>query len=138
MIIKYFHIYKWKHLLKNGIPKLNTQGIFRNLKFAKTWTFLMSICLFKVNIRNTKAKCKTCSKLRIKTPERHQWHCSGVFTLFGKKNFAKIRTYLSGSRYSQFQRTRLNCCLGNNSFTRVVKIWKLLQNVSVGAVRECF
>ena len=36
-------------------------------------------CLFKVNNRNTTATCEICRKLTIKTPERRQWRCSGVF-----------------------------------------------------------
>ena len=40
--------------------------------------FLPSRHLFKVNYRDW-ARCKICSKLRIKTPERHQWCRSGVF-----------------------------------------------------------
>ena len=35
--------------------------------------------MFKVNNRNTRASCKICSRLTIKTPKQHQWHCSGVF-----------------------------------------------------------
>ena len=38
-----------------------------------------NIYLFKVNNRNTRKKCEICSKLTIKTPERRQWCCSGVF-----------------------------------------------------------
>ena len=58
-------------------------------------------------------------------------------------NFTKIlslnyKIIFSGSRNSQFQETPLNSCFRNNSFTRVVKIWKWLQNVSVAAVRGCF
>ena len=37
------------------------------------------ICLLKVNNRNTRTRCETCSKLTIKTPDRHHWRCSGVF-----------------------------------------------------------
>ena len=37
--------------------------------------------LFKVNNRNTRARCKTCLKLTIKAPEWHQWLCSGVPTI---------------------------------------------------------
>ena len=33
----------------------------------------------KVNNRNTRTRCETCSKLTIKTPEQRQWHPSGVF-----------------------------------------------------------
>ena len=35
--------------------------------------------MFKVNNRNTRTRCKICSKLTIKTPERRQWRRSGVF-----------------------------------------------------------
>ena len=38
-----------------------------------------SMYLLKVNNRNTRTRCKTCSKLAIKTPELRQWHRSGVF-----------------------------------------------------------
>ena len=37
-----------------------------------------SFQLFKVNNRNTRKRCKICSKLTIKTPERRQRHCFGV------------------------------------------------------------
>ena len=30
--------------------------------------------MFQVNKRNSRARCEICSKLTIKTPERHQWH----------------------------------------------------------------
>ena len=36
------------------------------------------ICLLKVNIRNTRTRCKICSKLTIKIPERRQWRHSGI------------------------------------------------------------
>ena len=35
--------------------------------------------MFKVNNRNTRARCEICSKLAIKTPERRQCRRSGVF-----------------------------------------------------------
>ena len=35
--------------------------------------------MFKVNNRNTRARCEIYSKLTIKTPKRSQWHRSGVF-----------------------------------------------------------
>ena len=37
------------------------------------------IFLLKVNNRNTTARCETCSKLTIKTPERRHWRRSGFF-----------------------------------------------------------
>ena len=33
----------------------------------------------KVNNRNTRTRCETCSKLTIKIPERRQWRRSGIF-----------------------------------------------------------
>ena len=36
--------------------------------------------MFKVNNRNTRTRSEVCSKLTIQTPERLQWHRSGVFT----------------------------------------------------------
>ena len=35
--------------------------------------------MFKVNNRNTRARCEICSELTIKTLERCQWGCSDVF-----------------------------------------------------------
>ena len=35
--------------------------------------------MFKVNNRNARKRCETCSEFTIKTPERCQWCCSGVF-----------------------------------------------------------
>ena len=37
------------------------------------------IYLLKVNNRNTRTRFEICSKLKIKTLERHQWRRSGVF-----------------------------------------------------------
>ena len=34
---------------------------------------------FKVNNRNTRARCEVCSKLTTKTPERLHWRRSSVF-----------------------------------------------------------
>ena len=46
--------------------------------------------MLKVNIRNTRTRCEICSKLTIKTPERH-WHHSGVFIV----NFEHISHLVS-------------------------------------------
>ena len=52
----------------------------RNLrKKIKFWNYPVNISLFKVNRRNARKMCVICSKLTIKTPERRQWLCSGVF-----------------------------------------------------------
>ena len=57
-------------------------GIWYSENFQQ-WTWLeknqVGNCMFKVNNRSTKTRCKVCSKLTLKTPERHPWCCSGVF-----------------------------------------------------------
>ena len=47
----------------------------------KTWKvpILVDICLFKVSKGYIRLMCEICSKLAIKTPERHHWRHSGVF-----------------------------------------------------------
>ena len=47
-------------------------------KFASI-DFPANIYFFKVNDRNTRKRCKICSKLNIKTPERRWWNHSSVF-----------------------------------------------------------
>ena len=44
------------------------------------WHYPVSIYLFNVNNRNTRKRCKTCSKLTIKTPERR--HILPFFLVF--------------------------------------------------------
>ena len=66
---------------KLRIRTLFTQGI---PKYPFIFiVFTVGIYLLKVNNRITKTRCKTCSKLTIKTPERRQWRrhwlCYGVF-----------------------------------------------------------
>ena len=41
--------------------------------------YAAAIHLLKVNNRNTRTRCETCSKLTIKKPEQSQWCRSGVF-----------------------------------------------------------
>ena len=50
--------------------------------------------MFKVDNRNTRARCEICSKLTIKTPERRQLHRSVVFILnFGHISHISIVNY---------------------------------------------
>ena len=42
----------------------------------------VSICLFKISNGNIRAICEICSKFQIKTPERRQWRCSGIFIVY--------------------------------------------------------
>ena len=41
--------------------------------------FPAGIYLLKVNNRNTRKRCETCSKLTIKRPEQRRWRRSTVF-----------------------------------------------------------
>ena len=42
--------------------------------------------IFKLNNKNTRTRCKICSKLTIKTPERRYWRRSGIFIV----NFEQV------------------------------------------------
>ena len=53
--------------------------MFLSLAVFQNTNYQTGIDLFKVNNRNTKTKCKICSKLTIKTPKRRHRHRSGVF-----------------------------------------------------------
>ena len=46
--------------------------------------------MFKVNNRNTRARCEIWSKLTIKTPERHNWCRSGVFIAKGYLGYKTV------------------------------------------------
>ena len=72
---------------------MNNQSIFYYFVFDLLFISLILIAwvvvtqpMFKVNKRNTKTRREICSKITIKTPERHQWRCSGVFIV----NFERI------------------------------------------------
>ena len=61
--------------------------------------------MFKVNNRNTRTRCEICTKLTIKTPEQHHWHCSGVFIV----NFVHIsHLILSSVSVVNFERANAN------------------------------
>ena len=54
----------------------------KNKSFVKITKIRLSKNLsfkFKVNRRNTRKRCETCSKLTIKKSEQRQWRYSGVF-----------------------------------------------------------
>ena len=53
-------------------------GLIVSLMYLKVTTDSPSICLFRVNNRNTRKKYEICSKLPINKPERRQWCSSGV------------------------------------------------------------
>ena len=52
--------------------------------------------MFKVNNRNARKRCDICSKLIIKTPQRRQWHGSGVFIVNSEHiSNVDLLTYIS-------------------------------------------
>ena len=55
--------------------------------------------MFKVNNRDTRTRCEICSKIAIKTPERH-WRRSGAFIVKFKHitNLALVFLLLTLSR----------------------------------------
>ena len=83
----------WPNFAKNCVLlyliEFPDQELFLNKKMicsGEQWKLLLevdpaSIYLLKVYNRNTITKCKICSKLTIKTPERCQWGRSGVFNV---------------------------------------------------------
>ena len=72
--------------MENKHPKFFVLGRCVDLEYFTSQIFLVGIYLFKVDKRNIRAMCESCSKLTIKTPERHQLCRSGVFIV----NFEQI------------------------------------------------
>ena len=65
-----------------------------------------NIYLFKVNNRNTRKGCETCSKLTIKTPERHRFPVFGVNTerygIFLQNSQENLQVSLKGLHHGRF------------------------------------
>ena len=59
-------------------PLKESQGEFTSLSKVRARNLAVTY-LLQVNNRNPWKRCEICSKLTIKTPERHQLHHSGVF-----------------------------------------------------------
>ena len=52
------------------------------IKLLAALNVALNIYLLKVNNRHTRKRCEIFLKLTIKTPERRQWHRSGVFIIY--------------------------------------------------------
>ena len=61
-------------------------GKYKHFIFHSNCIHPANFYLLKVNNRNAETRCEICSKLTRKTPERRQWHRSGVFIV----NFERI------------------------------------------------
>ena len=74
----------WSHLLKKSLME---NVIFRAVNSSCViWIWIGYIIteqhgnsMLRINNRNTKTSCETCSKLTIKTPEWSQWRRWGAF-----------------------------------------------------------
>ena len=67
--------------------------ILKIISLTSCWILLpAAIYLLKVNIRNTRERCKICSKLIIKTPERrrHLWTYFTLSSSVSIVNFAHV------------------------------------------------
>ena len=64
-------------ILKINVIKISKQWPIRTLDDLEI--IPAGNYMFKVNNRNTRARCEVCSKLTIKIPERRHWRRSGVF-----------------------------------------------------------
>ena len=74
------------------------------------------IYLFRVNNINNRKRCKICSKLTLKTQERHHWRRSGVFV-----NFKHI-SHLSSVFVVDFEQLNVNMALSKWSSWLETKI----------------
>ena len=105
--------YNWK--LKNTIKFIDTPLLWNNCNFCRWHENVIrkferripsNIYLFKVNYRNTRKRCEIvqrCSKLTIKTPERHFTPFSSVPIV----NFKHLNVNLISQKKKVIQYTRL-------------------------------
>ena len=75
------YLFKFKNGNTRTISEVSGESV--NLSLAGRY-------MFKVNNINTRSRCEICSKLTIKTPERHKWCRSGVFIV----NFEHISQFV--------------------------------------------
>ena len=83
--------------------------------------------MIKADNRNTRKMCEICSKLTIKTPERRQWHRSGVFIV----NFEHIsHLFPSVSIVVDFQQVNVSW----ESYTSILLFFQPINFLSWPAV----
>ena len=99
LVPKLFHFNSWKKTNKalvfqvfQMIQVLSHPAKFHPAILTPLWYNLkqshcctpVSIYLLKVNNINIETRCERCSKLTIKTSERHHWRLSGIFIVNSK------------------------------------------------------
>ena len=70
VLVKSFFVVFWRFKMVRTFGNDSSTLIF----FYPTGNYM-----FTVNNRNAKTRCRICSKLTIKTPERRNWNRPGVF-----------------------------------------------------------
>ena len=89
-------------------------------------TVLVDNYMLKVNNRHFRKRCGICSKLTIKTPERHQWRRSSVFTVKSEHiwagNFEQVNAGLFGVLASCVIPASVNFC-------KMLELWKSFRSV---------
>ena len=91
----------------------------------------MSIYLFQVNNRNTRARCEICSKLTIKPPEWHNWFYSGVFIF----NSEQILYFFLTVIVIAFQLVNLHWVEASHTFY-IATIYKKTLDNSICTIRD--
>ena len=66
---------------RQKIPYKSTASFRSKCSWYQELQFPADNYLLKVNNRNSRTRCETCSKLTIKTPEWRQWSSSDVFII---------------------------------------------------------
>ena len=95
------------------IRVLSLISFLQNGKVNSMSNYLVNIYLFKVTNRNTRKRWEICSKLTI-TPQRRQWHRSGVFIV----NFEYIFTTFSSVSIGDFEQASISWVLAFVNFFR--------------------
>ena len=96
--------------------KIETFPLLYSSNFKRNgWVYPVGIYMFKVNNRNTRTRCEICSKLTIKTLERHHYKVLEV-------NLRRRKWFINGS-YDYIAHVILITawlCNSNNSFRAII------------------
>ena len=75
VLIYHFHYFPSKKTLRHWQSSFSTTAVSSPQNHVQFNPFPADIDLLNVNNRNTKIRCKICSKSTTKTSEQRQWHC---------------------------------------------------------------
>ena len=132
----FVHTFVGSEISKELISSRKCLYVFLFMHFRVYYKNLISgaipvgLYLVKVNNRNTRTRCKICSKLTMKTTERRHWRRSGVFiinlvyftpcSIVSTVNFEHVIAGWINSKESE-----IRFCLGSNSAKwHVRNLWR--------------